>query len=128
MNISDTLRAMHGVPCASQIPSAPAPEDACQRSITLVTEEGATDVCLDQETSSSAASAGTATPAPEASIDEAFVRAAVAGTTPIDQLPLSMAYVPMQSWKETYDGLQALDAGTIFPELDLPFCGRRLSK
>ena len=46
----------------------------------------------------------------------------------LQELPLAMAYVPMQSWGETYDGLKALDSGTIFPELDLPFCGRRLSK
>ena len=56
------------------------------------------------------------------------VNALVAGSTPLDELPLAMAYVPMQTWGETYDGLKALDSGTIFPELDLPFCGRRLSK
>ena len=52
----------------------------------------------------------------------------VSGSARLDTLPLAMAYVPMQSWGETYDGLKALDSGTIFPELDLPFCGRRLSK
>ena len=52
----------------------------------------------------------------------------VSGSTRLEELPLAMAYVPMQSWGETYDGLKALDSGTIFPELDLPFCGRRLSK
>jgi len=39
-----------------------------------------------------------------------------------------MSYVPMQEWGDTYDGLKALDSGTIFPDLDLPFCGRRLSR
>ena len=52
----------------------------------------------------------------------------ISGSTRLDDLPLAMAYVPMQSWGETYDGRKALDSGTIFPELDLPFCGRRLSK
>lgn len=46
------------------------------------------------------------------------------GMTPLDQLPLAMAYVPMQKFGETYDGLRALERGTIFPDLDLPFCGR----
>ena len=52
----------------------------------------------------------------------------VSGSTRLEDLPLAMAYLPMQSWGQTYDGLKALDSGTIFPELDLPFCGRRLSK
>lgn len=37
--------------------------------------------------------------------------------------PIAMAYVPMQQWEETYDPAQALQAGTIFPSLDLPFLG-----
>lgn len=44
--------------------------------------------------------------------------------TPLYQLPLAMAYVPMQRWCGTYDPCRALQRGTIFPELDLPFCGR----
>lgn len=56
------------------------------------------------------------------------VEAMVSGTTMLDHLPLAMSYVPIQEWGETYEGLKALDTGTIFPELDLPFCGRRLSK
>lgn len=86
MNISDTLRMMHGIP----------PVEAAA----AIEEEGSADV----------------------------VRSLVSGTTMLDHLPLAMSYVPMQSWGETYEGLKALDAGTIFPELDLPFCGRRLSK
>ena len=39
--------------------------------------------------------------------------------------PLAMAYVPMQQWERTYDLDVALDRGTIFPELDLPFCAKR---
>lgn len=52
----------------------------------------------------------------------------VSGTTILEHLPLAMSYVPMQEWGDTYDGLKALDSGTIFPDLDLPFCGRRLSR
>lgn len=37
--------------------------------------------------------------------------------------PLAMAYVPMQPWEEPYPQEQALQAGTIFPSLDLPFLG-----
>lgn len=36
-------------------------------------------------------------------------------------LPIGMAYVPWQRWCQTYPMEQALDRGTIFPELDLPF-------
>ncbi len=38
-------------------------------------------------------------------------------------LPLAMAYVPIQKWKTTYSPEKALQAGTVFPELDLPFRG-----
>lgn len=46
------------------------------------------------------------------------------GDIPLDQLPLTMAYVPMQQYTESYDPEKALCAGTLFPELDKPFCGR----
>lgn len=36
-------------------------------------------------------------------------------------LPLAMAYVPMQTWGETYSPEKALCRGTLFPVLDLPF-------
>lgn len=36
-------------------------------------------------------------------------------------LPLAMAYVPVQTWGETYTPEKALCRGTIFPALDLPF-------
>jgi len=67
------------------------------------------------------------TPAPAASAVPP-IQAQVSGSTMLDHLPLAMAYVPMQMWGETYEGLKALDVGTIFPALDLPFCGRRLSE
>lgn len=37
--------------------------------------------------------------------------------------PVGMAYVPMQQWGKTYDDGKALNRGTLFPELDLPFMG-----
>lgn len=37
--------------------------------------------------------------------------------------PAAMAYVPMQPWEKTYDAEKALQVGTIFPSLDLPFLG-----
>lgn len=49
----------------------------------------------------------------------------------LDKLPLAMSYVPMQKWRNIYDTGMALQVGTIFQELDLPFlaagnkCGGR---
>ena len=35
--------------------------------------------------------------------------------------PLAMAYVPFQQWGETYQHDDALEYGTLFPELNFPF-------
>lgn len=44
----------------------------------------------------------------------------------IDKFPLTMAYVPWQKFDRLYDDLEkAYKNGTIFPELDKPFMGRR---
>lgn len=40
---------------------------------------------------------------------------------PLSCMPIAMAYVPWQKWKQTYSLEQGLNRGTIFPELDLPF-------
>ena len=40
-------------------------------------------------------------------------------------MPLAMGYVPWQNFECTYEPMQGLRAGTIFPELDKPFYGRR---
>lgn len=40
-------------------------------------------------------------------------------------LPLAMAYVPYQQFTQTFSLDYALQAGTIFPELCKPFCGKR---
>jgi hypothetical protein len=46
--------------------------------------------------------------------------------TYLGQLPLAMAYVPFQRWETLYDPNLALQRGTVFSSLDLPFCGREL--
>lgn len=47
------------------------------------------------------------------------------GNEQLDNLPLAMAYVPMQKWKDIYEADVGLDRGTMFSELDLPFLGDR---
>lgn len=42
----------------------------------------------------------------------------------LDRLPLAMAYVPMQRWEQLYEPAVALDRGTLFCKLDLPFKGK----
>jgi hypothetical protein len=41
----------------------------------------------------------------------------------VNSCPLAMAYVPWQSWNQVYEPPKALERGTLFPELDLPFLG-----
>ena len=48
--------------------------------------------------------------------------------TPLAELPLTMAYVPMQRFTQVYDTEKGLCQGTIFPELDKPFLGRSVCK
>ena len=43
---------------------------------------------------------------------------------PVDA-PLAMSYVPWQTWGPLYDEETALERGTAFPALDLPFTARR---
>ncbi len=43
---------------------------------------------------------------------------------PQSKCSLAMAYVPWQKWEPLYEEEKALAAGTAFPSLDLPFCGR----
>ena len=43
---------------------------------------------------------------------------------PLDKLPIAMAYVPFQKLGEVYSENDALMRGTLFPELDKPFCGK----
>ena len=40
-----------------------------------------------------------------------------------DSFPLAMAYVRRQKLEKMYEPEMALMRGTLFPELDKPFCG-----
>ena len=43
-----------------------------------------------------------------------------------DRFPVAMAYVPWQQFEKMYEDLEnAFCTGTIFPELNKPFTGRR---
>ena len=42
--------------------------------------------------------------------------------------PLAMVYSPVQNFSEIYDLDKALEAGTVFAELDLPFKGMSVTK
>ena len=42
--------------------------------------------------------------------------------------PLGMAYVPWQQFQEVYDVEKAINCGTIFPELYMPFCGKQVMR
>ena len=44
--------------------------------------------------------------------------------TPLDELPLTMSYTPMQKIGVLYEEAEGLCRGTIFPELDKPFYGK----
>lgn len=47
----------------------------------------------------------------------------------IDIFPVAMAYVPWQHLTNVFENLEeAFKAGTIFPELEKPFKGRRCVK
>lgn len=43
----------------------------------------------------------------------------------IDQKAVAMAYVPWQFFSKSYEPQKALMVGTIFPELNKPFTGRK---
>ena len=46
--------------------------------------------------------------------------------TPVSSRPIAMAYVPFQKAPIMYENLEdAFHRGTIFPELDKPFHGKR---
>lgn len=42
----------------------------------------------------------------------------------LNGLPIAMAYVPWQEFKNLYPAEKALSRGTIFEELDKPFLGK----
>lgn len=47
----------------------------------------------------------------------------------LEQFPVAMSYVPWQHFDKMYEDLEkAFYVGTIFPELNKPFTGRRCVK
>ena len=44
------------------------------------------------------------------------------------QYPLAMVYAPIQEFEDTYDVDTALDRGTLFKRLDLPFMGQTVTR
>ncbi len=48
------------------------------------------------------------------------------GNTAVDNLPLAMVYGPMQKFTGACDPDEGLQVGTIFRELNKPFCGKRV--
>lgn len=42
----------------------------------------------------------------------------------LEDMPLAMAYVPWQTWRNIYDTEKGFHHGTIFQELYLPFLGK----
>lgn len=45
-----------------------------------------------------------------------------------EKFPLAMAYVRIQKLDRMYPPEMALEKGTLFPDLDKPFCGRTVTK
>ncbi|MEG7531916.1 MAG: spore coat associated protein CotJA [Hungatella sp.] len=43
------------------------------------------------------------------------------GACCMEEYPIGMGYIPWQQWQQTYTIDRALQRGTIFPTLDLPF-------
>jgi len=45
-------------------------------------------------------------------------------TDTFHKMPVAMAYVPWQDWRDIYPARKSLCQGTIFEELDKPFLGK----
>ena len=48
----------------------------------------------------------------------------VSGSAPLNSLPIAMSYFPMSRWEALYLPETALEKGTLFRCLDLPFVGK----
>ena len=46
-------------------------------------------------------------------------------SNPLSGFPLAMAYVPYQSFEELNTPAKALECGTLFGALYMPFCGQK---
>jgi len=58
--------------------------------------------------------------------DKETTKASKFNNTMLKNLPLAMAYVPFQQIEGTYNQDDALKNGTLFPNLDKPFLGRKI--
>ncbi len=45
-----------------------------------------------------------------------------------ERFPLAMAYVRIQELERMYPPQIAFERGTLFPDLDKPFCGRTVTR
>ena len=48
-------------------------------------------------------------------------------SNPMTGFPLAMAYVPYQAFEDLYEPNKALERGTLFRALDMPFVGQKRS-
>ena len=61
---------------------------------------------------------------PTAAREKSMGGVAPSNTWGLQNYPLASVYSPIQHWRELYDEDTAIQKGTIFKELDLPFlCG-----
>ena len=65
--------------------------------------------------------------APVMPIAEPPVPESTVSSNPLTGLPLAMAYVPYQRFEELNDPCKALECGTLFRALYMPFTGRKRS-
>ncbi len=56
--------------------------------------------------------------------DKEGIPVATQGAMPIENAVLAMAYVPIQKYGNLYSDNKGLQAGTMFADLDKPFCGK----
>ena len=56
--------------------------------------------------------------------EESYDHAPARATWGLENYPLASVYSPIQIWRNLYEPEEALERGTLFQELDLPFvCG-----
>ncbi len=62
-------------------------------------------------------------PTPPATTAPSTGGSCAAGDNMAPGTPLAMVYAPCQMWRDLYEPALALERGTLFKELDLPFLG-----
>lgn len=79
--------------------------------------------CSQNSQRPSCSRSSSATPVPPESKPAAATSCAVGcKADPFKDMAIAMAYVPWQIWRNIYDPEKALCRGTIFQDLDQPFC------